>query len=192
MKEQNNRLFWAKVRPNAIIPTKNSEDAGYDIYPNFESDLMVFAPGETRLVPTGIACAMAKDYYIQVEERGSTGSRGIKRSAGVIDSGYRGEIFIAITNCNSVPMVIADTYSGELDLDDYVYQLSQNAEEIEKFNIINLKNASKDIVVYPKKKAIAQLIVHRVEKMAEEEISYEELVAIPSIRGTGMLGSSNK
>ena len=31
MKVQENKLYWAKVKPNAIIPTKEKENAGYDI-----------------------------------------------------------------------------------------------------------------------------------------------------------------
>lgn len=165
---KNNKLFWAKVRPDAIIPTKESENAGYDIYANFKEDSLTIMPGETRLIPTGIACAVSEDYYLQVEERGSTGSKGIKKSAGVIDSGYRGEIFIAITNCNKLPIVIAN------DEKKYCDWINHN------------------IILYPKKKAIAQLIVHKVEVMDEEEISFEELSEIPSKRGAGSLGSSNK
>lgn len=185
MEVKNNELCWAKVRPDAIIPTKEPENAGYDIYANFEQDLMVFAPGETRLVPTGVACAVTEDYYLQVEERGSTGSKGIKKSAGVIDSGYRGEIFIAITNCTSDILLITDY--DQHALETYVMDLSQNCEESEK-----LEKLTGKILSYPKSKAIAQLVVHRVEKMEEKVISYEELLQIPSTRGVGALGSSNK
>jgi len=86
-----NDLLFAKVKPNAIIPTKKEENAGYDIYACFDENThyLVIPPQETILVPTGIASAMNNNYYLQVEERGSTGSKGIKKSAGVIDSSYR-------------------------------------------------------------------------------------------------------
>ena len=32
---------FAKVRPTAKIPTKRDEDAGYDIYANFEEDYYI-------------------------------------------------------------------------------------------------------------------------------------------------------
>ena len=32
------KLYWAKVKENAIIPTKREEDAGYDLYPCFEEE----------------------------------------------------------------------------------------------------------------------------------------------------------
>ena len=31
-----NELLFAKVRPDAIIPSKDDENAGYDIYANFK------------------------------------------------------------------------------------------------------------------------------------------------------------
>ena len=165
MEVKNNELYWAKVVPEAIIPTKEDENAGYDIYPLFEEDCKIIMPHTTKLIPTGIACAVSEGYYLQVEERGSTGSKGIKKSAGVIDSSYRGEIFIAITNCNDKPIVINKNVN-QFPLDDYI--------------------------VYPYSKAIAQLVIHEVPKMDVKEISYEELKTIPSKRGVGALGSSGK
>lgn len=107
-------IKFAKVRENAIIPSKDVENAGYDIYGIFEGnndENRIVKPHTTKLIPTGIACALPSKYYFQVEERGSTGSKGIKKSAGVIDSGYRGEIFIAITNSTNNYLVFGDKNS---------------------------------------------------------------------------------
>ena len=159
-------IKFAKVNPNAIIPTKDEENAGYDMYACFEEDNFVINPLETKLIPTGISSACDKNFYFQVEERGSTGSKGIKSSAGVIDSSYRGEIFIAITNCNNKPLLITKE-EDTLALND-------------------------DYVVYPYYKAIAQLILHEVIETDVEELTYDELKAIPSKRGDKCLGSSGK
>lgn len=164
-----NSLYWAKTREAAVIPTKASENAGYDIYSCFEGDYIIIKPHETVLVPTGIACAVSQDYYLQVQERGSTGSKGIKYSAGVIDSGYRGEIFIALTNTNDIPVYIIKS-------------------EVEDISIYPYTKA----IYYPYEKAIAQIIVHKVPIMNSQEINYEELKSIPSQRGEGALGSSGK
>lgn len=191
-----NDLVFAKVRPNAIIPTKENENAGYDVYACFNEDFMVIPAHETRLIPTGIASAMTDKYYLNVAERGSTGSKGMKYSAGIIDSSYRGEIFIALSNVNGKDIVITKLTKeelfnkyGTLDCDgfdvivygdgefDYFYK-----EEMECY----------DPIFYPYEKAIAQLIVHEVPKMNVKEITYEELKEIPSKRGTGALGSSGK
>jgi dUTP pyrophosphatase len=46
--------------------------------------------------------------------------------------------------------------------------------------------------IYPYSKAIVQALIAPVPKINREEISYEELKAIPSERGLGALGSSGK
>ena len=85
----NNKIYFAKVREDAKIPEREIWNAGIDIYPCFDEDYMIIEPHSTALVPTGIASAIPVDYYIQIHERGSSGSKGIKYSAGVIDSSYR-------------------------------------------------------------------------------------------------------
>ena len=157
-------IKFAKLRPTATIPSKNLEDAGYDCYADFEEEFIVIESLETRLVPLGIASAFSDDYYFQIHERGSTGSKGIKYGAGVIDSGYRGEWLLPITNANRKPLMI--TKDENFSSDDYI--------------------------VYPYSKAICQAVLLPVPKTSIEEISYEDLSAIPSLRGKGKLGSSNK
>lgn len=166
-----NDLVFAKVNPDAIIPTREDGNAGYDIYACFDDDYMVIKPHETKLIPTGIATALHPSKCLQVEERGSTGSKGIKKSAGVIDSSYRGEIFIAITNSN----------------DKWLYISKLNKEEMLKKTLYNTGD-----ILYPYSKAIAQLVVHKVPTMNVQEVRYDELKAIPSCRGDGKLGSSGK
>ena len=76
------KLYFAKVKEGAKIPTKREEDAGRDIYACFDEHFMIIEPLETKLVPTGVAMAISSDYYAQLQERGSTGSKGIKYGAG--------------------------------------------------------------------------------------------------------------
>lgn len=188
-----NDLLFAKVRPNATIPTKDNENAGYDIYANFEEDYIIIPPHKTKLIPTGIASAMSDKYYLQVHERGSTGSKGIKYSAGVIDSSYRGEIFIAITNTNSIEVIISKLTLEEL-IAKYGTYIKYESDYGEGNAYIVDKTAKNRLtaIIYPYTKAIAQLIVHEVPVMNQYEIPYEELQKIPSKRGTGALGSSGK
>ena len=167
---KDNELIFAKVKPNAIVPTKREEDSGRDLYACFDEDYILINPLETKLIPTGIATAFSSKYYAQIQERGSTGSKGIKYGAGVIDSGYRGEWFVPITNCNTVPLVIS--------------KLSK--EDTEKA----VKHHN--IVYYPYSKGIAQFVMIEVPKFEEKEVSYEELLEIKSERGMGALGSSDK
>ena len=164
-------LKFAKLNSNdedIKIPTKRYEDAGYDIYPHFDSDFKRIRPHKTVMIPTGIASVIPEGYYMQLEEKGSTGSLGIKRSAGVIDSGYRGEIFIAITNDNPIPLVITKD------------------ETVKKAVVTEEK------ILYPYKKGIAQLVVVANPNVLVKQISVDELKTIPSQRGEGKLGSTDK
>ena len=74
---------FAKVRPSAIIPTKRVEDAGYDIYANFDEDYITILPHETKMIPTGIVSACDVDYCFILKERGSTGTKGMGQRSGV-------------------------------------------------------------------------------------------------------------
>lgn len=188
-----NDLVFAKVKPNAIIPTKEKENAGYDIYACFEEDYMIIPPHSTRLIPTGIAAAVSDKYYLQVHERGSTGSKGMKYGAGVVDSSYRGEIFVCINNVNSTAIIIS-----KLDKNDLFDKHGKYDNLFQDEKVIKYGDSEFDVVfeendpVYPYSKAIAQLVVHEVPVMNVQEITYEELLQIPSKRGTGALGSSGK
>ena len=109
----NTTVKFAKVRPTAKIPTKRVEDAGYDIYADFEEDYILIPPHDTVMIPTGIASACDTDFCLILKERGSTGSKGVAQRCGVIDSGYRNEWFVPITNTTESPIVIlkSDTVS---------------------------------------------------------------------------------
>ena len=167
------KIKFAKVRPDAIIPSKRDEDMGFDVYACFDEDYIVINPHETKLVPTGLASVCDPGYGFLVFERGSTGSKGIARRCGVIDSGYRDEWFIGLTNTTNKVMFIS------------------KLSEIETYNSY-YGAVMPESFVYPYSKAIAQALLIPVPKATTEEISYEELQAIPSERGLGKLGSSNK
>lgn len=176
-KIEGNEIYFAKIRPTAIIPTKKDEDAGYDLYANFEEDYFVIEAFATRAVPTGIAIAFSSKYYAQVEERGSTGKAGMKKSSGVFDSGYRGEYLIMIYNTNTKPLVISKKPLEEMP---------------ETFEANGKTYTTSECVYYPYTKGICQIVLQEVPVMEEKEISYEELCQIKSERGAGRFGSSNK
>lgn len=170
----NKTIYFAKVKPGGVIPTKRDEDGAFDIYACFDEDYMVLQPHETKLVPTGIASAFSRDYVAILKERGSTGSNGIGQRAGVIDSGYRGEWFIPLTNHNSVPLIIM-----------------KDNDESESMTIeLVLRHGA--VKKYRYSKAITQCIMVEVPALSTKEVSYDELMCFASDRGTGALGSSGK
>ena len=71
----NNDLYFAKVEPNAIIPSKRNEDAGYDIY-TCETEAIVINPNSTKMIDTGIAIACSENYFPKFFDKGGMGSKG--------------------------------------------------------------------------------------------------------------------
>lgn len=69
-------------------------------------DSMEIKPGETVLIPTGFVLELPDGYEAQVRPRSGLAIRhqiGILNSPGTIDSDYRGELKILLTNFGSVP-----------------------------------------------------------------------------------------
>ncbi len=164
-------LYFSRLRPGAVLPSKREEDAGYDIYLCLEEDSICLEPHETRALPAGIASACSPGYYFQILERGSSGTKGLGQRCGVIDSGYRGEWFIPVTNHNPLPLYIAKASAREA--------LAQ-------------EEAAGLCILYPAEKAIAQMVLLPVPKTEVQELPYETLCSLASQRGAGKLGSSGK
>ena len=174
---QDNELCFARIRDTARVPSKRDEDAGFDLYADFAEDFLVIESGETKAIPTGIAAAFSSKWYAQVEERSSMAKLGIKKSGGVMDSGYRGEYLIMTYNTNKKPFIISKTPIEELSDEFEVAGVCYNKEEV---------------ILYPYTKAICQIVMQEVPVFEVKEISYDELKSISSERGEGGFGSSKK
>ena len=70
-----NEILWARINKDVILPTKRDEDACYDIYAYFEEDYIIIYPHETKIIPTGLYVALNKKYKLELDERGSTGTK---------------------------------------------------------------------------------------------------------------------
>ncbi len=86
-----------KLTKSAVLPTRaNNNDAGYDLYATQD---MIIGPMEKAVVPTGLSIEIPLGYYGRVAPRsGLAAKHGIDVLAGVIDSGYRGEIGVVLIN----------------------------------------------------------------------------------------------
>ncbi len=89
------------TRLDADLPLPAYEhpgDAGLDLRSRVDCEL---APGERRLVPTGIAIALPDGYVGLVHPRSGLALRqgiGIVNGPGTVDAGYRGEIGVILIN----------------------------------------------------------------------------------------------
>lgn len=90
-----------KLRENATVPTYGTEfAAGADLYAALD-EAVTIEPGETKMIPTGLAFEIPVGYAGFVHARsGLATKRGLApaNKVGVIDSDYRGEVMTALHN----------------------------------------------------------------------------------------------
>ena len=96
------KYFEVKLlHSSAKAPTKGHvNDAGWDLY---SSEGVSIPAGATVLVSTGISIAVPKEHVALIWDRSSMGVKGVHRHAGVIDSGYRGEVKVCLHNTTKEP-----------------------------------------------------------------------------------------
>ena len=58
--ENSRKVYFAKMKADAILPSKKDEDAGYDFYACFEEPFIMLEPLETKLIPTGLKSVPAQ------------------------------------------------------------------------------------------------------------------------------------
>ncbi len=94
-------IGYKKLDPRAITPTYGTEyAAGADLYALLDADTEI-APGETKLIHTGIAVEIPLGYVGLIYARsGLASKRGLApaNKVGVIDADYRGELMVALYN----------------------------------------------------------------------------------------------
>ena len=86
-----------KLHPDAKLPCyANSGDAGLDIYSVEDVEIN---PGERKMISTGISLAIPKGCVGLIwDKSGMAAKHGLKSMAGVIDTGFRGELKVVLHN----------------------------------------------------------------------------------------------
>lgn len=178
-------MGFTTYRTSAMIPTKNSpEDAGYDVYLDFPEDFSYKLNGEevkawndgilevrlkhltTNLLPTGVGVKVDKRFYTDwANERGSTGKLGMSLLSGIVDSNYRGEVFLDILPLVK-DVVITNSYSDVKETDDTIY--------------------------FPYNKAVAQMIPRQSLQLRDYVMELEDFKRDVTNRGDNKLGSTDK
>lgn len=130
-------------REGAILPEyARPGDAGMDVY---AAEDVVINPGETVVIPTGLKLAIPEGYEIQVRPRSGVSLNTplrITNSPGTIDSGYRNELGIIMTNTSE-----AAGYKQ-----DDVYTIDSKGN---KKGVYNIKKGDR----------VAQIVLQRVPRM---------------------------
>lgn len=138
-------VLFSRISDDAVAPSKAyPADAGWDLFTSSQKTI----PPQTRVdVPTGIEAALPRAFWGHILPRSSTlRKHGLQVVTAVIDSGYRGELFVQVYN-----------------------------------------PTNKDVVVEIGTR-LAQLILHRTEKVIWAELAPGDLP--PGERGNSGFGSS--
>jgi len=92
-------LKITKIREDAIIPRyAHEDDSGLDL---FSVDLLALAPGQFKLVKTGIKIELPEHTEAQIRPRSGLAYKNgitVLNTPGTIDQGYRGEIGVILIN----------------------------------------------------------------------------------------------
>ena len=93
-----------KIQRDVKLPQYGHKgDAGLDLFSSVD---FVLAEGQVEAIPTGIKIAVPEGYVGLVWDKSGVSLRGVHRLAGVIDSGYRGEVKVVMINLSHEAFVI--------------------------------------------------------------------------------------
>ena len=128
------------LHPAAKAPTvaHPGEDLGYDI---FAAETVHFPARGCAIVPTGISIQVTGQngdpMGAIIRDKSSLASRRLITTAGVIDSGYRGEIKVVMENLADTPQVI---HAGDKLANLIPYPvLTGNVEVVEELAVSSRK-----------------------------------------------------
>lgn len=91
------QLLIKKLHKNATLPKfAHVADAGLDLFTVADCTIL---PGQRMQIPVGIALGIPAGYVGLIwDKSGISQKQGLKTLGGVIDSGYRGEVFVGLYN----------------------------------------------------------------------------------------------
>lgn len=83
-------------------------DVGFDLTACLPNGSIVIEPQTRGVIPTGIHLEIPRGYWASIEARSSTSKSMLICPKGVIDEGYRGELFAVLINVGNEPVTIND------------------------------------------------------------------------------------
>jgi deoxyuridine 5'-triphosphate nucleotidohydrolase len=161
---------FKKLEEDSTVPTNAyGNDAGWDLYSNYDYEIPV---GHFVDIRTGIAVAIPEGYYGRIVHRSSSPrKRGLICFEGIIDAGFRGELFACAW---AFPQWVSTEDSGL----GHMRRFAPLGEWSPEFD--------NEIATVRRGEAVAQLIIQKVDPVQFTEV--KELP--PSLRGERGFGSS--
>lgn len=174
-----------RLDKDAVIPKYAKEgDSGFDLV---AAEDVIIEPGETVIVPTGLAFELPAGYEMQIRPRsGISAKTKLRVVLGTIDAGYRGEVGVIVDNIAQPNYYILGVTDGT--------HVGYNVDKSRVDYVLTVTNSEYiDEVYHPmgtylirKGDRICQAVIKPVEQATFVEVS--ELGATD--RGEGGFGSS--
>jgi len=99
-----------KDHPISLPQYMTEGSSGMDLFASLGKEVTL-APGERKLIPTGISVAIPEGFEGQIRPRSGLAIQkgiGIVNGPGTIDADYRGEIGVLLINFGKEPFTIRD------------------------------------------------------------------------------------
>lgn len=166
------KVEFKKLKEDAKVPFKENEsDTGFDI---FAMEDVYLKPGETTVIPTGIAMNIEEGYDSMVRPRsGVTSKSKLRVQIGTIDNSYNQEVGIIIDN-------ISQEQRKELEGVNYL--------DIKDHPLASKEGLTQHAGTYKIRKGakIAQLTFHKLEEVSSKIV--EEFSKESNRKGFGSTG----
>lgn len=147
-----------KIKKLREVPTPSyakENDAGFDLVAAVDT---IIEPGETIIIPTGLAFELAPGYEMQIRPRsGISAKTKLRVVLGTVDAGFRGEVGVIVDNIH--PPIYEK--SGELAFTDVVVSVEGNNDDITFANTRCFPSGTHYI---PAGTRIAQAVISKVEQ----------------------------
>jgi len=133
-----------KILVSSYVPAYNGESAGLDLF-NAGNKVTILpqtaVPKNNKLlIGTGLKMLVPKGYVALIQERGSITKTPLKVRAGVIDSGYTGEIFVNLINTSSEEYTLDS--NAKLPVQIVVVKCDNEFEIVSEKEYLNLSASS--------------------------------------------------
>jgi len=102
-------ILIKRLSKNINLPRYETEgSSGMDLVANINSPIEI-KPGETSIIPTGIAVSIPKNFEFQIRPRSGLAAKNkvsVLNTPGTIDADYRGEIKIILINFGKKSFIV--------------------------------------------------------------------------------------
>ena len=102
-------ILIKRLSKDVALPKYETEgSSGLDLAANTDKQIKIL-PGESEIIPTGLAVAIPKNFEIQIRPRSGLAAKSqisVLNTPGTIDADYRGELKVILINLSDKVFVV--------------------------------------------------------------------------------------